>query len=133
MKKEYHQALAEASYQQAKEKLLVLQAKLQKSNRQAANALAEGMEELLTLHKLELAKEFSVSFSTTNCIESVNAQLKKHVGRVTRWSSSDQRYRWVASALLEIEQRMRKVDNFKALKKMKKAIAKHIQTQTAPS
>ncbi len=111
----------------------MLQAKLQKVNRQVAHSLAEGMEKLLALHKLELAKEFSVSFSTTNCIESVNAQLKKHVGRVTHWSSSDQRYRWMASALLEIEQRMRKVDNFKALKKMKKVITKHIETQTAPS
>ncbi len=133
VKKQYHQALAETSYQEAKAKLLVLQAKLQKINRQAANSLTEGMEELLTLHKLELAEEFSVSFSTTNCIESVNAQLKKHIGRVTHWSSSEQRYRWVAAALLEIEQRMRKVNNFKALKKMKKAITKHIETQTTPS
>ncbi len=71
------------------------------------------MEELLTLHKLELAEDFSISFSTTNCIESVNAQIKKYTGRVTHWSNSNQRYRWLAAALLETEIKMRKSDNFK--------------------
>jgi transposase-like protein len=133
IKKEYHQALAEADYKDAKQKLLLLKSKLEKINRQAANSLAEGMEELLTLHKLELAEDFSISFSTTNCIESVNAQIKKYTGRVTHWSNSNQRYRWVAAALLEIEIKMRKVDNFKKMKYMKKAIVKHLANQTSPS
>jgi len=38
------------------------------------------------------------------------SQLKKYVGRVTNWNSSDQRYRWVATALLKIETRMKKVE-----------------------
>lgn len=133
VKKEYHQALAQTTYKEAKSKLLLLKSKLETINRQAAHSLWEGMEELLTLHQLELREEFSVSFSTTHCIESVNAQIKKHTGRVTHWSSSTQRYRWVASALLEIEATMRKVDNFKQLYKMKKAIAIHIEKQTLPS
>ncbi len=55
------------------------------------------------------------------------------MGRVTNWSSSDQRYRWVATALLKIETRMRKVDNFKQIKQLKKAIQNHIQIQNLPS
>ena len=91
------------------------------------------MEELLTLHKLNCNSDFFISFSTTNCIESVNSQIKKYAGRVTHWSSSDQRYRWLATALLQIEQRMRKVDNFKKLKQMKKAILNYTQKQNLPS
>ncbi len=133
IKKEYHRALAKTTYAEAKMNLMALADRLEKMNRQAANSLLEGLEELLTLHKLEMAEEFSTSFSTTNCIESVNAQIKKYAGRVTHWSSSNQRYRWVASALIEIEHRMRKVDNFKELITLKNAIYNHLKNQTSPS
>lgn len=127
VKSKYHKALQKETYQEAKRALLDLADELKKTNLSAANSLLEGLEELLTLHKLELNEEFAVSFSTTNCIESVNSQLRKYAGRVKNWSSSDQRYRWMAAALLEIEYKLRKVDNFKNLKKMKEAIVKHVQ------
>lgn len=133
IKKEYHQALDHLTYKEAKEGMEALVKKLKRLNLQAGRSLEEGLEELLTLHTLSVSKDFSVSFSTTNCIESLNLQLKKYVGRVTNWSSSDQRYRWVATALLKIETRMRKVDNFKHLKHLKKALQKQIEIQNLPS
>jgi len=133
IKKEYHQALSEKTYKNAKQAMEQLIKKLKVINLQAGRSLDEGLEELLTLHKLSISESFSVSFSTTNCIESLNSQLKKYVGRVTNWSSSDQRYRWVASALIKIEVRMRKVDNFKQLKQLKTAIKKYLEIQTSPS
>lgn len=133
IKKQYHEALAKLSYKEAKEALQLLIGKLKKINLQAARSLEEGLEELLSLHRLGLSKEFSVSFATTNCIESVNSQLKKYTGRVTHWSSSDQRYRWVATALMKIETKMRKVDNFKNLKHLKTAIQSHLKIPNAPS
>lgn len=133
IKKEYHQALSEKTYKNAKEAIEQLIKKLKVINLQAGRSLEEGLEELLTLHKLSISESFFVSFSTTNCIESLNSQLKKYVGRITNWSSSDQRYRWVATALIKIETRMRKVDNFKQLKHLKKAIQKQIEKQTSPS
>lgn len=126
IKSKYHKALNLAKYEEAKAALLELANELSIINRAAANSLLEGLEELLTLHKLDVTDQFAVSFSTTNCIESVNSQLKKYAGRVKRWNNSDQRYRWIAAALLEIELKLRKVDNFKNLKIMKTAIKKHI-------
>jgi putative transposase len=126
VKKEYHQALAYPNYQDARRAMEVLITKLQKLNRQAAASLKEGLEEILTLHKLELSVEFSASFSTTNCIESVNSQLRRHTSRVTNWSNSDQRYRWVAAALLLIEQKVRKVHNFRNLIELKESIWKYL-------
>jgi len=128
IKRKYHRALNQPTYNTAKKALLELSEELKKINRHAANSLLEGIEEVLTLHKLELHEDFSISFNTTNCIESVNSQLKKHIGRVTRWNNSDQRYRWVAASLLIIEQRLRKVNNFANLKKMKTNIAKYVET-----
>jgi transposase-like protein len=133
IKSKYHRALQMETYPEAKRALLDLADELKKINRTAANSLLEGLEELLTLHKLGLNDEFAGSFSTTNCIESVNSQLRKYAGRVKNWSSSDQRYRWMAAALLEIEYKLRKVDNFKNLKKMKEAIVKHVLKAAAES
>ena len=51
--------------------------------------------------------------STTNVIESLNSQLMKYIGKVKRWTNSEQRFRWVASALLEIEPCLKKVANYR--------------------
>jgi putative transposase len=133
IKSKYHKALQFETYEEAKAALMDLVNELKKINLSAANSLLEGLEELLTLHKLGVNEEFSVSFSTTNCIESVNSQIRKYAGRVKNWSSSDQRYRWMAAALFEIEYKLRKVDNFRNLKIMKEAIKKHVQNQIAES
>ncbi len=133
IKSKYHRALQLETYPQAKSALLELAGELKKINLSAANSLLEGLEELLTLHKLSLNEEFAISFSTTNCIENVNSQLHKYAGRVKNWSSSDQRYRWMAAALLEIEWKLRKVDNFRNLKIMKEAIIKFVHEPTPES
>ncbi len=72
----YHEAWSQKTYAKAKEAFMQLKNKLQKINRHAAASLEEGLEELLTLHKLKLNADFFISFNTTNCIESVNSQIK---------------------------------------------------------
>jgi len=76
------------------------------------------------LKRLGLAFLFHRSFSTTNCIENLNSQLGKYLHKVKRWMYSEQRNRWVASGLLEVESKMRKVANYKQLKVMKEKIKK---------
>jgi putative transposase len=117
-------------YIEAKKMLLAIIADLEVENSDAAGSLKEGLEETLTIHKLDLMEEFGTSFTTTNCIENVNSLMNKHVGKVKYWQNSDQRHRWVACALLEIEQRLRKVDNFKKLHLLKKKIMLEINKQT---
>jgi len=133
IKKDYHRALDQNSCADAKKALTELVSRLETINRQAASSLREGMEELLTLHKLGMNKTFAKSLSTTNCIESVNSQIKKYTGRVTHWNNSTQRYRWVAAALLEVEQHMHKIHNFKQIPKLKKAIKELLQIKSSTS
>ena len=61
------------------------------TGRQAANSLAGGMEETLTLHKLGVAGEIGRSLRTTNIIENVNSHLGEQTRRVKRCMTSDQR------------------------------------------
>ena len=130
IKKQYWNAVNQESYNDARAELNQLRDDLKILNISAARSLDEGLEEILTLHKLGLNVEFGRSFSTTNCIENLNSQLKKYIGRVKNWTLSNERYRWVAAALLEIEHKMRKVDNFVKLERLKTTLIKEVKRRT---
>lgn len=91
--------------------------------------MEEGMEETLTLHRLGLIEDFRQSFVTTNCIENLNSQIEKYLRKVKNWKTSSQRYRWVASALLDIEHRMRKVNNYSKLSVMRGKIKQELKIE----
>lgn len=129
-RKKLQAAYSLEEYDQAHQRLMEIHQELQPINRAAANSLLEGLEETLTLSRLGLHFYFHKSFATTNCIENVNSQLAKYLRKVKHWGSSDQRYRWVVSGLLEVEQKLRKVFNFKMLDKMKQAIQNEIQSKS---
>ncbi len=115
-------AYNESTYKRAKERLNEVRSDLLKRNRSAAQSLQEGLEETLLLHRLEMT-EFSTSFATTNCIESVNAHLERTTRKVKHWQNSSQRSRWIAAGLVEAEERMRKVNNFDRLNLLKNALS----------
>ena len=75
----------------------------------AALSLAEGLEETLTLHRLNGFPAVGVSFKTRNLIESVMSRLEARTRRVTRWRTSDQKLRWCAAALGAMERQFRRV------------------------
>jgi putative transposase len=131
-RKKLQSAYQQTTYEKAKKRLLAIRRELQLINQSAVSSLDEGFEETLTLHKLGLFVELGESFKTTNCIENVNRQLGAHTDRVDRWQNSNQRQRWVATAMMEIEPRLRTVKGHKFLKElrisMKKLNQKEIQT-----
>jgi len=108
-------AYLEPEYHAAKNKLLEIRDELKKINRSAANSLEEGLEETLTIHRLGLIEELGKSLTTTNIIENLNSQLNKYVGRIKRWVNPEMQARWVATALVEVEHKMRRINNHKKL------------------
>ena len=110
------------TYEAARARLLAHRRELKGINASAAASLTEGLEETLTLHRLGLFEELGASFKTTNIIENVNGLLDRLTGRVTRWRNSDQRQRWVGTALLDIEPRLRKVKGHKHLLALRQAM-----------
>lgn len=115
-------AYSEPDYKTASSKLKEIITELIKINRSAARSLEEGLEETLTIHRLGLVEQLGRSFTTTNLIENLNSQLKKYLGRVKRWMNSEMRSRWMAVALLQIEKRMRKVNNYEKLHLLRLAL-----------
>ncbi len=131
VKRKYQKSVNKDSYKEARESLIDLKRDLEKINLSAARSLEEGLEDILTLHRIGLNEDFSISFATTNCIENLNSQVEKYLRKVKFWKNSKERYRWTAAAMLEIEFKMRKVNNFKNLDKMQKAIKTEIQKRTS--
>ena len=70
---------------------------------------------MLTLHRLGLAEELRLSFTTTNVIESIQAHVGRLTDHVDHYRNSEQKHRWVGTALLEIEPRLRRVRGCKHL------------------
>jgi putative transposase len=128
LKQQRHSAWANTDDQTAQAALTDLAKELERNNRSAANSLREGLAETLTLQRLGMT-EFARSFATTNCIENLDSQLEKTTRHVKRWTTSDQRHRWMAAGLLEAEQRIRKVDNYPRLPHLQRAIATAVQAQ----
>ncbi len=118
------------TYEKAKDRLNSIGRELKLLNQSALGSLQEGLEETLTLHKLGMFEKLGESFKTTNCIENVNKQLATHTDRVDRWHHSDQRQRWVATTLLLIEPRLRKVRGHKHMEELRDAMKDHFESKT---
>jgi putative transposase len=125
-RKKLQNAYEQTSYELAKKELGSIRRELQSLNQSAANSLDEGFEETLLLQRLGMFEKVGISFKTTNCIENVNKSLELYTGRVSRWQNSDQRRRWVATALLEIEPRLRLVKGHEHLKELREAMKRFV-------
>lgn len=96
-------------YDAAKLALNKLHRELMDLNPSAARSLAEGMEETLTVHKLQVPTLLRKTLASTNIIESAFSVVEKVCANVKRWHPGDQRERWVGSGLLVAEKQFRRV------------------------
>jgi putative transposase len=113
------QAYRQPTYAAAHASLQRLHGDLRRLNEDAARSLAEGLEETLTLHRLGLAERLGMSLNTTNGLESILALVEQRVGKVDRWTTSDQKQRWLATTLLELEPRLRRLRGYRALPQLR--------------
>lgn len=115
-------AYEQPTYELAKQRLGLIKKELALLNASAVTSLEEGLEETLTLHRLGVFKQLGESFKTTNCIENIMRQVGIYTDRIGYWKNSDQRQRWVGTALQEIEPNLRKVRGYKNLNQLRLAM-----------
>jgi putative transposase len=120
-------AYEKPTYAEARAALLRLHPDLRLLNESAARSLLEGLEETLTLHRLGVFPQLGRSLKTTNCLESLNSLVEQRVGKVDHWRTSDQKQRWLAAALLDIEPRLRRLKGFRALPLLRQALLTAVQ------
>jgi transposase-like protein len=124
-------AMDRPTYDEARTALDHLIAELDSINQSAAASLREGLDEILTLHRLGVYATLGRSFKTTNCLENINGQIERLCGKVTYWKNSNQRHRWLAAALLEIEPRLRTVCGYQQLGALRNALQRELELDDA--
>ena len=92
-----------------------LEASLGRSNPSALQSYLEAKDDLLAVHRLQIGAQLKKFFSTTNPIESLNSLLEEDLRRVKRWRNGDHFQRWLATACLKNEKRMRKIRGYRGL------------------
>ena len=80
--------------------------------------------------ELDAKVELIRSLKTTNCLESVNALVEERCAKVDHWQSSSQRHRWLATALLDIEPRLRRVRGYRHLPSLRAALKRELKIDT---
>ena len=115
-------AYEKPTYAQAKAALLRVRSELTPINESAVASLDEGLEDTLTLHRLGLFQELGESFKTTNCLENLNSLVGQRTDKVDCWKNAEQKHRWLATTLLDIEPRLRKVRGHRQLVRLRAAL-----------
>lgn len=83
LRRRLQRAYERPTYDEAKRELMKIRKDLEDRNQSAVASLAEGFEEMLTLHRLGLFGLLGKSLKTTNCMESVTSR-GDHAGIETR-------------------------------------------------
>ena len=113
--KKLNAAYALEKYDAAKEALNQLHRELMDLNPSAARSLNEGLEETLTVHRLQVPLPLRKTLACTNVIESAFSVVERVCSNVKRWHGGDQRERWVGSGLLLAEKQFRRIQGYKQI------------------
>jgi transposase-like protein len=125
-RKRLQRAYERPTYEEAKTALKEIRRDLEERNLSAVGSLDEGLEETLTLHRLGVFPLVGISLKTTNCLESIFSQVETRTGRVCHWKNSSQKHRWLATALLDIEPRLRRIRGYQHLPRLREAIQREL-------
>ena len=97
----------------AKKKLMQLASWLDSNGEDgAAASLREGLDETLTVLRLNLPASLRRTFATTNAIENMNGSLRRIARNVKRWKDEKMIRRWVALGIAEAQKGFRRLKGY---------------------
>lgn len=91
----------------------------------AAASLLEGLEETLTVTRMGLPPSLLRTFKSTNPIESMISVARDSHRNVKRWRDGRMAMRWIAAGMLEAEKQFRKVNGYRDMHVLKRALECH--------
>jgi putative transposase len=119
------QAYASGDAKRARRLLENLARQLEHEHPGAAASLREGLEETLTVMRLELPEHLERILSSTNLIENLFSRVRDIGHRVKRWQGGTMVLRWTAAGVLEAERGFRKLTGYRALPALVAALRAH--------
>ena len=102
----------------AKRQLEALAARLESEHPGAAASLREGLDDTLTVIELNLPERLQLSLRTTNPIDNLIGSVRKVSRRVKRWRGGRVMLRWCGAAVLDAEQRFRRIRGYREMPKL---------------
>jgi transposase-like protein len=124
VEKRINEVYAEMDYEKARIMMISFASWADKINPDMGRSVREGMEETLTIIRLGVSPYLYKSVYSTNPIESLNSSLERFSHRVKRWGKGDMKKRWLASAILQSEERMHRLRGFMGIKPLIKNMEK---------
>jgi transposase-like protein len=122
LSRQLHAAYHETDYDEALKRLRMTARWLDRLNPDAATSLREGMEETLTVVRLDVPDLLRRTLATTNPIESAFSVAQNVTRRVKRWREGDMRRRWCVAGLLRAESKFRRVKGHRHMSQLLKAL-----------
>jgi putative transposase len=119
VKRKLSKAWAMEDHTEATKSLKSLADQLEEQYPHAASSLREGLEETVTILRLNIPGLLRQTLSTTNAIESAFDITRTRTRNVKNWQNGTMVLRWAAAGLLEAEGRFRRVRGYKALPQLR--------------
>lgn len=110
-----HRAWDEDTARQAKQRLLRLAKQLEDPHPGAASSVREGLDDVLTLHRLGIRGALYRTLRSTNPVENLQGSIQSFTRHVKRWRSGSMALRWCVTALSEAERRFRRIKGYYAM------------------
>lgn len=118
-----HDAYHSGSATKARKKLQSLASWLERNGEEgAAGSLREGLEETLTVLKLELSPTLTRALATTNAVENLIGTIRRVSRNVKRWRGNGMARRWSALGLMTAEKRFRRIKGHARLGELLRAL-----------
>ncbi len=106
----------------ARRRLERLASSLEADHPGAAGSVREGLAETLTLQRLGISGALYRKLRSTNAIENLNSGIATYTRNVKRWRGGSMVVRWVSAAIQEAEKKFRRVQGYRDIKKLTKAL-----------
>lgn len=108
-------AWASETADEAIRQLRSLATSLEHKHPDAAASLREGLEETVTILRMNLPSLLQRSLRSTNAIESAFSMTAKNMKNVKNWKNGNMVQRWVCAALLDAESRMHRIPGHRSM------------------
>jgi len=106
----------------AKRRLESLASSLETDHPGAAESVLEGLDETLALQGLGIGGTLYKKLRTTNAIENLNSGITTYSRNVKRWQGGSMVVRWVGAAIVEAEKKFRRVQGWRDIEKLVRAL-----------
>ena len=123
MRQAYHADSALA----AEAELTALATELDRTHPGAAASLREGLDETLTVLRLNLPPTLARTLRSTNAIESMISICRDHASNVKRWRDGQMALRWCAAGMVEASKQFRRVNGHLHLRALRDTLERITQ------